>query len=253
LRPRDDAAQRVLQHQLLISPMPLGQSTYLDAEGNVVVQAWFEGLTGELSVSSMFQVETLRSNPFDFLLPPAKRLELPLSYEDAIPLAPYLAGAGSVREFAARISNESERQLMPFLDRLAQHLFLTCTHVLRPEGVPQPAEETLDRREGSCRDLAVLFCAACRAMGIAARFVSGYERESAFQDQSHMHAWAEVYIPGGGWRGYDPSRGFAVGTSHVAVAAAALPADAAPITGAFRGPASAAMSFVISMQAGEAA
>jgi transglutaminase-like putative cysteine protease len=82
-------------------------------------------------------------------------------------------------------------------------------------------------------------------VGIAARFASGYERESAAQDHAYMHAWAEVYVPGGGWRGFDPSRGLAVGTSHVAVAAAADPTLAAPISGSYRGMADAEMSLSI--------
>jgi transglutaminase-like putative cysteine protease len=253
MRPRDDASQRVLQHQLLIFPTPQGQSTCLDTAGNVVVHAWFEGTTTELRVSSMFEAETLRANPFDFLLPVAARLTLPITYENAALLAPYLKTAEKVEGFATEVAEESGGQLMPFLDQLTDRLFNTCRHINRPEGAPQPAAETLARKEGSCRDLAVVFCAACRSQGIAARFVSGYERESAFQEQSQMHAWAEVYVPGGGWRGYDPSRGLAVGLAHIAVAAAADAADAAPITGSFRGSARASMSFSISMQAGETA
>lgn len=255
MRPRDDAAQHVLQHHLQISPTPRGQSTCLDPAGNVVVQAWFEGMTNELAVSSSFELETLRANPFDFLLPAANQLMLPLIYDDSEQalLAPYLTGTAGAEDFAEAIARESGRQTMPFLDTLAQRLFSTCRHVYRADGEPYAPAETLERGEGSCRDLAVLFCAACRTEGIAARFVSGYEREAAFQDDSHMHAWAEVYIPGGGWRGYDPSRASAVGLSHVAVAAAPTAAAAAPVTGSFRGVARAAMSFSISMQAREAA
>jgi hypothetical protein len=207
-------------------------------------------MTDELSVSTMFQVETLRSNPFDFLLPAPQHLALPLHYEDASLLSPYVAGGVGGGQLAKKIAEESGRQLMPFLDRLAQHIFTACTQIHRPEGPPLDPAETLARGEGSCRDLAALFCAVCRAEGIAARFVSGYETEAAFQEESQMHAWAEVYVPGGGWRGYDPARGFAVGATHVAVAAAALPADAAPIAGSYRGSASAEMSHTISMQAG---
>jgi transglutaminase-like putative cysteine protease len=121
-------------------------------------------------------------------------------------------------------------------------------HIVRDDGPPLDPEVTLRERTGSCRDVAVLFCAACRAAGIPARFVSGYEREAAFQEPANMHAWAEVYLAGGGWRGYDPSAGLAVSTSHVAVAAAADPRLAAPITGTYRGEAKARMEFQIAMQ-----
>jgi transglutaminase-like putative cysteine protease len=107
---------------------------------------------------------------------------------------------------------------------------------------------TLREHDGTCRDLTVLFCAACRSAGIAARFVSGYECEAATQDSADMHAWAEVYLPGGGWRGYDPSQGLAVSTSHVAVAAAANPAMAASVSGIYRGAVRSRMQFAIAMQ-----
>ena len=90
------------------------------------------------------------------------------------------------------------------------------------------AVEILRDREGSCRDLAVLFCAACRALGLAARFVSGYERDASLQENGDLHAWAEVYLEGAGWRGYDPSRALAVAASHVAVAASSDPLTRLP-------------------------
>jgi len=250
LRPRDDAAQRLIRHQLEIAPRPAGSSWLLDQDGNVVLQAWFEGPTRELALSSRFEVETLRDNPYDFLLPLPPALELPVT--PTLELAAYVAGRtdAGVREFAESISMESGRQTMPFVKALAKLLFDEWRQVVRPEGAPLSAADTLRTREGSCRDLTVLFCACCRTVGLPARFVSGYERESAFGDHAYMHAWAEVYIPGGGWRGFDPSRGLAVGTSHVAVAAAADPAMAAPTSGTYRGAARSGMEFQIQMQAG---
>jgi transglutaminase-like putative cysteine protease len=85
--------------------------------------------------------------------------------------------------------------------------------------------------------LAALFIDVCRALGIAARFVSGYEESETLGvgEGGELHAWAEIYIPGAGWRGYDPSRGLAVAQSHVAVAAAATATGTAPVTGTYRG------------------
>ena len=121
---------------------------------------------------------------------------------------------------------------------------------MRSDGPPRPAAETLAAGEGSCRDLAVVFSEACRAAGVPARFVSGYETAAASGEHAYMHAWAEAYVPGGGWRGYDPSRGLAVSTSHVAVAAAADPALASPVAGSYRGASESVMDFQIQMQAG---
>jgi transglutaminase-like putative cysteine protease len=251
LRPREDGSQRLSAYLLSISPIPVGQTQCLDHDGNVIVQAWFAGETTELTLQTSFEIETMRGNPFDFLLAPPDIL-LPMRYTDFLraPLLSYQNGpdTGEVREFAESIAAESGWRTMAFLSNLNLRLNATMRQVIRHHGEPLPPEETLRAREGSCRDLAVLFCAACRAVGLAARFVSGYERDSAAVDEGDLHAWAEVYLQGGGWRGYDPSRGLAVGLSHVTVAAAAAPRLAAPVTGSYRGQAKAKMEFSIAMQ-----
>jgi transglutaminase-like putative cysteine protease len=253
LRPRDDGSQRVVRHTLAIEPAPAGQSAYTDHNGNSVVHVWFTAAVHELTVESVFAVETMRENPFDFLLPAPEQMSLPLRLAENLrpPLEACLRPSGDVGEFAAEIMEASGRQAMPFLDRLNGALFERTNHVVRREGAPRGAEETLASREGSCRDLAVLFCAAARAAGIPARFVSGYETAAASEEHAYMHAWAEVYVPGGGWRGYDPARGVATATAHVAVAAAAEAADAAPISGTYRGGVPSRMEFRIGMKVRE--
>ena len=115
-----------------------------------------------------------------------------------------------MKQYAKSVAAGAQWNTLSFLLALSRQIFQTCRQVIRPYGPPWPSDQTLSSQEGSCRDLAVLFCDACRVMGIAARFVSGYECASADRQDSYMHAWAEVYLPGIGWRGYDPSRGLAV-------------------------------------------
>ncbi|HTX37552.1 MAG TPA: transglutaminase family protein [Bryobacteraceae bacterium] len=256
LQPREDGSQRLRQQQLIVLPTPAGQAQQLDQEGNVALQVWFNAPTTELAVLSSFQVETLRENPFDFLLPPAAEMALPMKYPPAVApaLAHYTNGVPAdraVREFAETLAAAAGRQAMPFLMSLTETLCRDWRQVLRPEGASHPPATTLELGEGSCRDLAALFAEAARAQGLAARFVSGYERAAAMEEHAYMHAWAEVYIPGGGWRAYDPSRGVAVSTMHVAVAAAVNPEMAAPISGLYMGKAQAKMQVAISMQVGE--
>jgi transglutaminase-like putative cysteine protease len=238
LRPREEPAQRLAAYEIEIEPQPAGMSASLDLNGNAAIEAWFDGATERLSVRTSFEVETLRDNPFDFLLT-AETYDAPLRAA----LVPYLSGGdGShVREIVPDATHP-----LDFLSMLNARLFRDFRHVTRDGGPPNDPELTLRQRSGSCRDLAVLFCAACRARGLAARFVSGYEQAAALKD-GQMHAWAEVYLPGGGWRGYDPSRGLAVSQGHVALAAAAEPKLAAPITGSYRGAAQSKMEFAISM------
>ncbi|HWC97741.1 MAG TPA: transglutaminase family protein [Candidatus Sulfopaludibacter sp.] len=253
LRPRCDASQRLLAYSLRIDPSPVGLTEFLDQEGNSATQAWFAGSVAELRLHTAFEVETLRANPFDYILPATELFSLPLAYDGPLgaALAPFTAcdDAPEIRQFAEAISAENGGRTLDFLSGLTRQLFARSTQVVRDEGSPLAPEVTLRTGTGSCRDLAVLFCAVCRCKGIPARFVSGYECGTGFLDRAYMHAWAEVYLEGGGWRGYDPARGLAVTTDHVAVAAAAHPLLAAPVTGTFRGNAKAAMEFQISAQA----
>lgn len=120
--------------------------------------------------------------------------------------------------------------------------------IVRPEGEPFSGEATLEQGRGSCRDYAVLYIEACRHMGIASRFVSGYVEERAEGEPRELHAWAGVYVPGGGWRGYDATQGVAVSTGHVTLAVAGQPAGAAPVTGRFSGDGKAELSSSISLE-----
>jgi transglutaminase-like putative cysteine protease len=239
LRPRTNAAQRLLAYDIEIVPAPRGTAECLDQDGNVALQAWFDSPTTELNVVSRFSVEMFRENPFDFVLT-GESLNLPLSYPEPLrtALIPYRNDShidDTLKQYARSIAAGAQRNTLSFLAILNTQLFETCRQVIRPVGPPLPSEATLRLQEGSCRDLAVLFCDLCRVMGIAARFVSGYECAAAGGEDSYMHAWAEVYLPGAGWRGYDPARGLAVSTSHVAVAAGFDHELACPVVGVYRG------------------
>jgi transglutaminase-like putative cysteine protease len=240
LRPRDDGSLRLLDYSLSVEPQPVLLAECLDQDGNHTQRAWFGEPAASLEVRSRFTVETLRVNPFDFTIATGDLLRVPLRYGPRLGsvLMAYTVrqgSAGAVDEFARDAAAQAGWNTMAFLTGLAAEIYGSFRAVVRPEGEPLPAAETLDARAGSCRDYAVLFAEACRAMGLAARFVSGYEREAAGSDPAYMHAWAEVYLPGGGWRGFDPARGLAVSTSHVTVAAALDAEMAAPVAGAYSG------------------
>lgn len=252
LRPRMTTTQRLLAFQMQILPEPEGTTECLDQDGNLALRAWFSAPAQELSVLSSFTVELIRENPFDFLIRD-ESLNLSLWYPAplGVALAPYRTDGHvreEVRQFAKSIAASSQWNTLSFLTGLCHQIFLTFRQITRPEGQPWPSGETLYRKEGSCRDLAILFCDCCRVMGIAARFVSGYECASAGRTDSYTHAWAEVYLPSAGWRGYDPSRGIVVADTHVAVAAAADPTLASPVIGAFFGGAESRMETSLHLQ-----
>ena len=257
LRPRMSNAQRLLAFDIQIVPTPAGTTECLDQDGNLALNAWFDAPTRELSVRSQFTVEMLRENPFDYVLAP-EALNLPLWYPNPLcaALTPYRQDgyvAESVKQYAQSVAAAAQWNTLWFLTTLSRQIFQTCRQVVRPDGAPWTSDETLRRQEGSCRDLAVLFCDTCRVMGIAARFVSGYECASASRQDSYMHAWAEVYLPGIGWRGYDPSRGLAVSNRHVAVAAGFDHDLAAPVAGWYSGSSGSQMEASLTLEVEDAA
>jgi len=239
LRPRSDIFQRLVSFDLAIEPTPEGISEVMDAQGNPTTQAWFLGTASMLALRTALTVETLHANPYDYIVLDPAALRLPMPYEPAerAALAQYLqpAADAGVQDFADDVLAASGGGATAFLGELCQRIAAAITQEVRPSGEPMPPGETLALGRGACRDLAVLFIDACRCVGIAARFVTGYELGAAGSVERHLHAWAEVYLVGAGWRGYDPSQGLAVADHHVALAAGASPAQAAPTAGTFRG------------------
>ncbi|MEA5463526.1 transglutaminase family protein [Leptothoe sp. PORK10 BA2] len=237
LQPRVDGSQRLRHFTCEISPTPRKSIDWLDLEGNVCRQVWFPdtGIT-TLTIATQADVETLRVNPFDYLSPDWA-ITAPLDYPQSVQrlVAPYLAApqldSPTVVDWAQQQLYRADGNVGIFLTGLTQAIYQTCTYETRHEGPPWPAGVVLAERRGTCRDFTVLFMAACRAVGLAARFVSGYQRGDGDQTCHDLHAWPEVYVPGGGWRGFDPTLGLAVADGHIALAAAVEPALAAAVTG----------------------
>jgi transglutaminase-like putative cysteine protease len=245
LRPRETPRQRLHEFQLSVSPAPRRIATS-DAEDNALDWAWFSpDLTAaSLELRSEFMVETLDTNPFDFFLKPSA-LNFPFSYDEAelYALGPCLAlPHGSDREqlrgwLAAQLP-VPPGPTVEFLTALNSAVRQYLAYNRRDEPGIQTPSLTLALRSGSCRDYAVLLIALCRTLGLAARFVSGYLYEppvpgAGLMLPPTMHAWAEVYLPGAGWRGLDPTRAIFCDDAFVAVAHAALAESVNPIQGGF--------------------
>lgn len=237
LQPRVDGSQRLQHFTCDIAPSPSKTINWLDLEGNVCRQVWFTNTDiTTLTIATQCDVETLRSNPFDYLSP-EWAITAPLDYPQSQQrqIAPYLAipyaDSPAVIDWAQQQLHQADNNVGVFLTNLTQTIYQTCAYEMRHQGPPWPASVVLTKRRGTCRDFTVLFMAACRAVGLAARFVSGYQQGDIDQEVHELHAWPEVYVPGGGWRGFDPTLGLAVADGHVALAAAAEPAQAAVVTG----------------------
>lgn len=235
LRPRSDGWQKLWDFSLSIDPQPTGISQVIDFDGNSLLKIWFTQPTEKLILAVRAKVETFISNPFDYLLEPWATT-LPFDYPSSVltQLQPYLTSdspPSPLIELAQEILHYSQGNPMTFLSILNQRIYQTFGHIVRETGEPWLSSITWKRKQGSCRDTAVLFMEICRVVGLATRFVSGYQEGDRHQEQRDLHAWVEVYLPGGGWRGYDPTHGLAVADGHIALATSPIPQQTVPVIG----------------------
>ena len=245
LRPRETPRQRLHSFELTLTPAARRIATN-DAEDNALDWAHFDAATrsATLEFRSEFLVETLDANPFDFFLKPSA-LAFPFHYDAAETFAlgscfaaPRGTYPAQLRTWLATCLPAPPGDTVAFLTALNTAVRGALSYSRRDApGIQTPAE-TLACGGGSCRDYAGFFVALCRQLGLAARFVSGYLHEAPDPSLSNpspatMHAWAEVYLPGAGWRGLDPTRGIFCDDHFVPVAHTALAENVNPIQGNF--------------------
>ncbi len=243
LRPREGHELRIESSSLEINP-PATLRWYRDVEDNSVAIATFDLPTNQLMIESEVIVQQFNLLPLDFWVADYA-INYPFAYqpEDMPVLAPYMQTGDNtdtqqLSDWVASLWQPGEPiQSYALLQRINMHLQQTLAYQIREEPGVQSAEETLSRGTGSCRDSAYLFMEAARRLGFAARFVSGYlHAPPSTVNYGATHAWAEVFLPGAGWKGFDPTLGKVVGTDHMAVAVARLPEAVPPVAGAFFGP-----------------
>jgi uncharacterized protein (DUF2126 family)/transglutaminase-like putative cysteine protease len=252
LRPAPHSRTPIEAYSLTISPADHFLNWQQDPFGNYLARVVFPSKASQLEITVGLLVDMVVINPFDFFVEDYAET-YPFSYPDelAADLKPYLDIPDTVRGplldewVAANASAPSdEKRTVQFLSALNAAVCRDVAYSVRMEpGVHSP-DETLTRRIGSCRDSAWLLVNALRQCGLAARFVSGYLVQLAPDEPSvdgpsgpetdltDLHAWAEVYIPGAGWIGLDPTSALFAGEGHIPLAATPHPASAAAITGA---------------------
>jgi len=242
LRPREDHELRLESSTLEITP-PAALLWRRDVEGNSVAIATFDLPTRKLAVESEVIIQHYNEDPLDFLVSDYA-IHYPFDYQpdDRILLSPYMAPPDLITQniLAEWITNfwkpGEKIQTYALLERLGTQIHQTLSYRLREEPGVQTAGQTLSYGTGSCRDFAVLFMESARCLGLASRFVSGYLHAPPSPGNfGATHAWAEVYLPGAGWKGFDPTIGQIAGTDHIAVAVARLPESVPPIEGTFVG------------------
>jgi transglutaminase-like putative cysteine protease len=242
LRPREDYELRIESFFLNISPTAK-LLWHRDVEGNSVAIADFDLTTRQLAIESEVIIQQYNETPLNFLVSDYA-INFPFTYqaEDTILLSPYRVlpdreTLNILKQWTANVWQPGEKiQTYVLLKRLSDYIHQTFLYQVREEPGVQNAIQTLSFGSGSCRDFALLFMQTARYLGLAARFVSGYLYAPLMADTiGATHAWAEVYLPGAGWKGFDPTTGTIAGTDHIAIAVARLPEAVPPVEGSFTG------------------
>ena len=267
LRPAPHSRTRILSYAQHVAPEKHFINWMQDPQSNYAARLVFEQPTREFLVEVDLVAEMAVLNPFDFFLEPQAE-KFPFAYDPALDheLAPFQRKCWLTPQFTTYLTalrrdllgetrrrSKQERLEIPEKDKprtidffvgVNQRLWRDIKYTIRLEPGVQTPEETLTKRSGSCRDSAWLLCQLFRHCGLAARFVSGYLIQlkadvksldgpsGTEKDFTDLHAWCEVYLPGGGWIGLDPTSGLLAGEGHIPLACTPDPSSAAPITGA---------------------
>ncbi len=252
LKPMHLDHQQLRSFHLKVHPGPAGLNEELDPEGNVVYFAWFNRETRRLRIISEVEIETRKFNRYNYIIYPFRSARLPVYYrpEDRKVLTNYLVPVvdhSEMKRFVSQTASRYRDSLASFIDALFYELGSFVEQGIRKTGRVLSPVVTFRKQRGSCRDLAWLAIALFRLKGVAARFVSGYMYDPSLEGHE-LHAWTEVYIPGYGWRGYDPSSGLAVNENYISVAASAFPEHTLPVSGVYRGAAASELTAQVQIE-----
>jgi transglutaminase-like putative cysteine protease len=261
LKPAPACRTPVPSYTLTVRPARHTMHWHYDAAGSHVARVLFQDKIALLEIDVALTADLTPVNPFDFLVDPGAE-RFPLTYPDAArpDLAPFLATAESterlrhwLQDFRSSDSSEG-RGTVDLLVRINERVKRDIGYVTRMEHGVQSCEDTLKLQSGSCRDSSWLLTQLLRHLGVAARFVSGYliqlsgsAPDAPRTDSADLHAWAEAYVPGAGWIGFDPTSGMLAAEGHIPLARAATPALAAPVTGSVEA-SNSQMQFSMSVQ-----
>lgn len=247
LKPAAHCRTPIYSYSLKILPKQHFINWQQDPFGNYLARLVFPNPSKRLKIEVEVVIDMVTINPFDFFVDESAK-SFPFKYSKQLQkeLIPYLEQSESCSELMQWLDDFEKKDneaIIDFLVRLNQCLQQSITYGIRMEPGVQTCEQTLKRKTGSCRDTAWLLVQILRHLGLAARFVSGYlvqltSDQKALdgpsgpeQDFTDLHAWCEVFIPGAGWVGLDPTSGLFAGEGHIPLACTPDPVSAAPITG----------------------
>lgn len=242
LRPREGHDIRIVSSRLEITPAHQVK-WHRDVHDNCVAVVTFLKSDAKLSFLSEVTLENYQEAPLDFIIEPGA-VNFPFHYDatEGTDLMPYqMTVFPNDRKLLRKWINQfwhlgQSQETYSLLDNINRAISEQIEYQVREEAGVQSPGETLNKGTGSCRDMATLFIEACRQIGLAARFVSGYQLAPASKaGHGSTHAWSEIYLPGAGWKGFDSTSGEVVGSQHISVAVSRHPEAIPPIAGAFLG------------------
>lgn len=247
IRPREGYDIRIESSLLNISPRATVK-WHRDESDNSVAIATFSTPTQQLRIVSEIILQHYDESPLDFLVDD-HAVMYPFAYENAVhlTLSPYLQDAHPqikgneenklFESWMTQFNQTNSIETYALLNQISQEIASALQYRIREEPGVQSPQETLQKASGSCRDYAWLFMCTARRLGMAARFVSGYLHTPANElDYGATHAWAEVYLPGAGWKGFDPTTRQVTGCHHIPTAVSIMPESVPPVSGHFTGP-----------------
>lgn len=246
LRPAPHSRTPIESYSIKIKPENQFLNWQQDPFGNYMARLIFPEKTEELSVEVEIIADLKTINPFDFFVEESAE-EYPFKYSDTIKkeLSPYLeiTEQGALLQEFLKTIDVTPRKTIYFLIDINRKIYEFLNYNIRLDPGVQTCEESLEKKSGSCRDYAWLFVQTLRHLGFGARFVSGYlvqlkSDEKSLdgpsgpeEDFTDLHAWAEVYLPGAGWIGFDATSGLLAGEGHIPLACTPNYESAAPVEG----------------------
>jgi uncharacterized protein (DUF2126 family)/transglutaminase-like putative cysteine protease len=238
LTPSNHCKLPIDSFQLDISPQEHFIHQQQDVFGNQITRVAFKKASDFFKITVNLKVHWLNLNPFDFLIDQYAE-NYPFDYANNIQpyLTHYLIQAEpseTIKQWLIQYSPNTKNTI-DFCCEVNKTLYQEIQYITREDPGVQSVSTTLETKQGSCRDTAWALCELLRAYGFASRFVSGYllqlNKKTNSNTDSELHAWTEIFIPGAGWIGLDPTSGLLTGQQHIPLCGAPHPNDAAPISG----------------------
>jgi len=238
---------KLLKYDLKVTPTPVDVQQRFSIENNPYYLAWFMGEHPTLTIEVSLQLEITPFNPFSFVIDPdfIKAYAASTDFQDIYPmderqlLAPSLSLIDGLDfgDFVIQLRNEHPDPIN-LLVAITEKIHAQWEHTIRYEENLWSPDKTFSANEGSCRDLSWMLIQMLRQVGLGAKFVSGYAFNPELDEGNDLHAWVEVYLPGAGWVGIDPSLGLFTDEHYIPLASSSIPQFTLPVSGTYGGTAS---------------